>query len=206
MGFLHVDRHKTELFKFLSNALLDSFSLKEKQPVVTDEELVLSNPPLQDLISLSPCSHKEADTRILLHAHHGHPKILIHTVDTNVVILSVYVAQVLGSEYELWLAFETGKQFRYLPAHEIANTLGPDKAQALPMFHAVTGCDTVSSFVGHDKRKAWSTWNALLEPTPALLTLPRAPREPTEDTLQIIQRFIIQLYDRTSKCIDNDKA
>jgi len=50
---------------------------------------------------------------------------------TDVVILSVYVTQVLGSEYELWLAFGTVKQFQYLPAHEVANTIGPEKAQAL---------------------------------------------------------------------------
>ena len=115
MDFLRVDGNKTDLFKFLSNALLDSFSVKEKQLVVTDGELVLSKPPLQDLDSLSPCSHEEADTRMLLHAnhaaHHGHHKILIWTVDTDVVILAVYVALVLGSQYELWLAFGTGKQF-----------------------------------------------------------------------------------------------
>jgi len=99
MDFLRVDHNKTELFKFLYNALLDSFSLKEKQFVVTDEELVLSKPPPQDLISLSLYSHEEADSRMLLHAHHaahhGHPIILIHIVDTDVVILSLYIAQVL---------------------------------------------------------------------------------------------------------------
>jgi len=34
-------------------------------------------------------------------AHNGHQKILIWTVDTDVVVLSVYVAQSLGPEYEL---------------------------------------------------------------------------------------------------------
>ena len=60
---------------------------------------------------------------MLLHAdhaaHHGHHKILIQTVDTDVVVLAVSVAQGLVSEYELWLAFETGKHFRYLAAHKI---------------------------------------------------------------------------------------
>ena len=41
MDFLRVDSNKTDLFKFLSNALLDSFSVKEKQLVVTDGELSL---------------------------------------------------------------------------------------------------------------------------------------------------------------------
>ena len=202
-----MDSNKTDLLKFLSNALLDSFSVKEKQLVVTDGQLDLSKPPLQDLDSLSPCSHEEADTRMLLHAnhaaHHGHHKIPIWTVDTDVVILAVYVAQVVGSQCELWLAFGTGKQFRYLSAHGIANAFGPEKAQALPMFHALTGCDTVSSFVGHGKEKAWSIWNALPELTHALLTLSHTL---TEDVLHIIQRFVILLYERTSKCVDVDKA
>ena len=53
--------------------------------------------------------------------------------------------------------------------------LGPKKAKALPMFHALTGCDTVSSFVGHSKRKSWSTWNAFPELENLLLKLSSAP-------------------------------
>ena len=77
---------------------------------------------------------------MLLHANHaalrGH-KILIRTVDTDVVVLAVSVAETLGPEYELWLAFGTGKHFRHLAAHKIAIGLRPKKAQALPMFHAL---------------------------------------------------------------------
>ena len=72
----------------------------------------------------------------------------VRTVDTDVVALCVYVGQSLGSEYELWIAFETGKQFRYLAARSIA----PKKAKALPLFHALIGCDTVSSFIRHSKK------------------------------------------------------
>ena len=51
---------------------------------------------------------------MLLHAshaaQHGHHKILIRTVDTDVVVLAVYVAQGLQAGVELWLAFGTGKK------------------------------------------------------------------------------------------------
>ena len=43
--------------------------------------------------------------------------------------------------YILWIAFGTGKNFRYIPVHDIAKAIGPRKSQALPMFHAHTGCD-----------------------------------------------------------------
>ena len=85
-------------------------------------------------------------------ARHGHQRILVRTVDTDVVVLAVMVAQKLSSQYEIWLAFGTGKNFRYLAAHEMASCLGLERSLALPMFHAMTGCDTVSSFVGHGKK------------------------------------------------------
>ena len=74
------------------------------------------------------------------------------------------------------------------------------------MFHALTGCDTVSSFVGHSKMTAWSTWNALPDLTDALLTLFSAPSFIEEDVIHIIERFVILMYDRTSTCHDINKA
>ena len=65
--FLRVDSNKTELFTFLSDALLRWLAVvqEDKQLVVTDDVAVLSKPPLADLSSISPCTHKEADTRML---------------------------------------------------------------------------------------------------------------------------------------------
>ena len=208
--FLRVDENKSELFNFLSLALLEAFNHEGKQLVITNGESILSKPRLHDQDSLSPCNHEEADSRMLLHANHaalsGHTKILIRTVDTDVVVLAVSVAATLGAEYEIWLAFGTGKNFRHLAAHKIAIGLGQKKALALPMFHVLTGCDTVSSFVGHGKKTAWITWNVLPQLTDALLTLSCAPREISEDAMHTIERFVILLYDRTSTCTDIDKA
>ena len=47
----------------------------------------------QDVSALAPCSHDEADIRIMLHAidatHKGFRKIMIRTVDTDVLVLAV---------------------------------------------------------------------------------------------------------------------
>ena len=209
--FLRVDKNKIELFNFLSRALLDAFNQEGKQLVITNGESILSKPELNDFDSLSPCNHEEADSRMLLHANHaalygGNLKILIRTVDTDVVVLTVSLASILGPEYEIWLAFGSGKHFRHLPAHTIAAGLGDNKAQALPMSHSLTGCDTVSSFVGHGKKTAWSVWNVMPQLTDAILTVSSAPSEMEEDVLRTIERFIILLYDRTSKCTDINKA
>ena len=110
----------------------------------------------------------------------GHHKIMIQTVDTDVVVLAVAAAQDLKAEDELWLAFGTGESLWYLAAHEISAALGPEKAHALPVFHALTGCNTVSRFAGHGKKTAWAVWVVFPELTNALLELSSAP----DDILQ----------------------
>ena len=169
---------------------------------------VLSKPPLPDRSSIAPCTHEEADSRMLLHVAHaarnGHHKIMIQTVDTDVVVLPVAVAQTLQLEDELRLAFRTGKNFRYLAAHEITAGLGPEKACTLPVFYALTGCDTVSSFVGHRKKTVWAVWAVFPELTYALLKLSSAPNDIPQEVMATIERFIILLYDRTSTCTEID--
>ena len=90
-------------------------------------------------------------------------------MDTDVVVLAITATQLNISE--LRIAFGTGKNFKFIAAHEIARTLGPDKCIALPMFHAFTGCDNVSSFGGRGKKTAWDTWNTYDDVTPAFCAL-----------------------------------
>jgi len=93
---------------------------------------------------------KPIDSRITLHAAHtAYNKILIRTVDTNAVVLAVALARTLKEEIEVWVSIRTGKSFCVWAGHEIARALGPEKSQALPMFDALTGCETVSCFAGH---------------------------------------------------------
>ena len=147
-------------------------------------------------------THEEVDSRRLLHvshtAQHGHHQMLIRTVDTDVVVLAVFTINHLPTGCELWLAFGTGKTFRYLSAHQIAASFGPEMSYALPIVHALTGCDTVSSFAGHRKKTAWSTWKSWPELTDALLILADEPKEIPGDVMNIIERFVILLFDRTS--------
>ena len=149
---------------------------------------------------LAPCTHEEADTRILLHLEdavkQGYNKVSIRTVDTDVVVLAVALAQRLNIA-KLWIAFGAGKNFRYLPAHEMADALGPDRYVALPMFHAFTGCDMVSCFGGRGKRTAWDMWYAYDEVTPVFCALAATP-DTVDNLLGPLERFVVLLYDHTS--------
>ena len=52
-------------------------------------------------------------------AEGGFNKILVRTVDTDVVVLAVATVQELGM-IEIWVAFGTGKDMRYVPACRMA--------------------------------------------------------------------------------------
>ena len=86
----------------------------------------MSKPPLLNTTALSPCNHEEADSRMILHAahtaHNGHKKILIRTVDTDVVALAVALVRTLEEEAEVWVSFGTGKAFRFLEARDCAGS------------------------------------------------------------------------------------
>ena len=103
----------------------------------TDVTEVRSAQPGFDFSSISPCNHEEAHARVLLHAagavKKGYTKILIKTVGTDVFVLSVAYADRIGAE-ELWVAFGTGKSFRYLPAHSISQQLQTEKTLLLLAF------------------------------------------------------------------------
>ena len=87
----------------------------------------------------SPCSHEEADARMMVHVadavDKGHNSIMIRTVDINVAVLAVAVVHTLGIK-ELWVSFGTGKNHKILPTHRYASALGPVRSKSLPIFHA----------------------------------------------------------------------
>ena len=129
---------------------------------------VISSSERTNLELLAPCTHEEADTRLMVHAldaaSNGCNRIRIRSNDTDVIVLAIAVANTLLAN-EVWVTYGTGKNVHNIPAHTVATSLGP-KASVLPMFHALTGCDTVSFFGGRRKKTAWDTWNVFPELTP----------------------------------------
>ncbi|KAK0044996.1 Pinin [Biomphalaria pfeifferi] len=204
-SFLRVDANKTQLFAFLARYLLTVQS--EKLIVTTQGPDVISNKPI-DHTNLSPCNHEEADTRMMLHLAHAAEhcrRILIRTVDTDVVVLSV-AAMTRHPHLQLWIAMGAGKDFRYIAAHDISKVLGVAKAQCLPLFHSFTGCDTVSCFNGIGKKTAWEVWSKCDHVTATFQKLCCAPFELTANDMSVLERFVTLLYDRGSNCHDVNSA
>ena len=199
--FLRVSENKTELFSLLSQEILNVV-IAGKELVTTVGTGVCANFS-RDTSGLAPCNHEEADTRIMVHlvdaVHRGYSKVKIRTVDTDVVVLAISTCSKLPDGTELWIAFGTGKDFRYIPIHSIAKALGPVKSLSLPVFHAFTGCDTVSHFANIGKKMAWKIWENHNELTAAFYDLHEAPTVISDETALALERFTVLLYDRNSE-------
>ena len=201
-NFLRNDDNKDELFQSLGHECV-SKDTGDKVIVSTLLDSVVSSRDGQNTDGLQPCSHEEADTRMLLHVKDamncGFKLVMIRTVDTDVVVLAVAHFQGLPNIEQLWIAFGTGKDFRYIPIHEIASALCPQMAKGLLFFHAFTGCDVTSYFANRGKKSAWKTWVAWPEITDsfATLSLPCTVNIP-EDIILKLERFVVLMYCRTS--------
>ena len=109
--------------------------------IITYGEKVFSSAPC-DLLRLMTSTHEDAEKWMFAHAsdgaQHCMKKILLRTVDMDVVIISL--AQKIGCRC-LWLTFGTGTIFQCLIPTTIAQALGNNKCITPPAFHALTGCD-----------------------------------------------------------------
>ncbi len=88
-AFLRIDENKVELFAFLAQQSIKFHA--EGKVISTFGKLVLLNSQAEDISRLSPCTHEEADTRLLLHAADvaasGYQRVMVRTVDTDVIVL-----------------------------------------------------------------------------------------------------------------------
>ena len=208
--FLAVGENKAELIRFFFKTWSSrpSAFLKKVHIFVTrdaechelvDDNGVLVVNEVQDL----RCNHEEADTRLLLHAQfatRNHPAtsadsascpIVIKSPDTDVFIIGVAKAKEIGRD----LLFHTGRgnNRRTLNLSAINAYLGEDVCNALISFHCFTGCDSVSSFHGKSKAKAYKL---MVESAEFKATFQQLGDSFTvnEDKFCELEKFVCHLY------------
>lgn len=91
---------------------------------------------------------------------------------------------------------------RFLAIHKIAAALGDRKCKALRGFHAYTGCDTASFFVGKGKKTAWKVWMSNDEATQAFIELGKDTPVVNNDLLQRLEAFVVRLYQGDTKNVN----
>ncbi|KAL8591565.1 hypothetical protein ACOMHN_055532 [Nucella lapillus] len=199
--FLLNNKNKDEFFQFAADELHRLTSDMDILLLTTKAQMVLCKKPF-DLTSVSPCQQEEADTRIMLHLQHaaqqGHQKAFIRTVDSDVVILAVSLFHDLGLS-EVWVGLGTGKWYKDIPVHHIAQLLGPQKCQALAFFHVYTGCDCASAFHRIGKKTAWKVWGTLPVITDTFVRITHDPTCLTMDSLhmRLLERMTVAMYSKT---------
>ena len=160
-----INENKTELFTLIADTLVEVCQDISKTIVSTRLQNVVSNHNIEKQY-LQPCEKEEADDRMFIHAKElirlGFKKLMIVTVDTDVVVIAMYIYWDLDVE-ELWIEFGAGKFKRWLPIHAYAHKLGEEVCRALLFWYALTGCDTVSQFHGCGKKTAWLAWGRHME-------------------------------------------
>ena len=207
-SFLRMDRNKTELFKFLASAI-ESEETAAGQILITTKGQDVASSSLLDTSDFEPCSHEEADYRMMLHCFHayklGIKKIMIHATDTDVLVLAIVTALKID-DCEIWLAFGHGPYFRYIAAHTIAIEMGVHYCRGLFFMHALTGCDTVSSFSSVGKKTAWEVWKSFSEANEVFERLSHGPTEVTDADMKVLERYVVLLYSRTLQLTEVNEA
>jgi hypothetical protein len=158
---------------------------------------------------MSECNHEEADSRIVVHLLHAvssdnAKSVQVRTVDTDVIVILICKVHDILARYpetDIWVAFGMGRHFSLKHINSICNHLGESKSRSLPVFHALTGCDTTSGFFGKSKLLAWNTWNIFPGLSQSLEALAKEPFQKltlSSDIFSMIERFVILMYDKTS--------
>ena len=180
MDFLHDPKNKEELFSFLTLRVVVAIVPPHKNINVTSGASIASTG--ESIGHMSVCNHEEADTRIGVHIldalEQGMKIIKVRTVDTDVVTILVgafFKLALIQPQVDIWVAFGKGKSFRFYSIIVIYASLGEAKSRALPVFHALTGCDTVSAFRGKDKTSTWQAWQAYEDITNTFVYLANHP-------------------------------
>ena len=125
--------------------------------VTTQDECWRSQSTASEQVPELQCNHEEADTRMILHAQHAGGTRVIHSDDTDVLILLLGHSEALGKCY---MKKGRGSKTRIVELPRVIENLAKqpkpgisehDFLTALIGIHALTGYDPVSAFSGKGK-------------------------------------------------------
>ena len=109
----------------------------------------------------------------------------------------------------IWVSFGTGKSITYYHVNAIYEDLGKEKSLALPVFHSLNGCDTTSALFGRGKKSPWEAWNCFKVVTCAFTYIATHPFTQVgidDEHFQLLERFIVILYDKARKLQHVDES
>ena len=111
------------------------------------------------------CNHEEADTRLVFHANfvaatEEMPVVVIRSIDTDVFILLLYHAQYINAKLWMDAGVNSKNTRRLIDISGLALKLTPVICEALPSFHAFTGCDYTAAFM---RKAKWKPYEVMVK-------------------------------------------
>ena len=215
----------TQLRKFFSNAdnkldlikfLLEDWQtnpefipvLQGKQLFVTLKDqayrITTSNNSLMiiDIPELQS-QQEEADTKIFLCCFYasniGFNTVHIITVDTDVLVLALYYQRKL----DLAIIVEMGSGANIIIYDVSSHTFDARIVEALPSFHALSGCDSTSSFNGIGKLKALKTLKTDDRFIDAVCSIGEE-LDLSADVSEVLEEYVCQLYGEKNERVINN--
>ena len=152
--YIEFMKHHAAIFLHDNQELYTSGGSRETACRITKQESVF----WPDVAS----KQEEADTRIILHSVHasekGAQQIIVDSPDTDVLVLLLHHRPAIHAHKVFFLTGHMGKYAsltRYIPVHLLHDKLSVEQHNILLPVYCITGCDTVSSFHGYGKAKAF---------------------------------------------------
>ena len=137
--------------------------------------------------------HEEADTIVFTCIKYvnesGFDKAVVHTVDTDVVVLGLYYQAFIDCGIFIHLGCGSNKRLLELMNAELSREL----CVALLRLHALTGCDSTSFIHGIGKEKAYKIFEQNEVYTDALSLLSEFEVVPP-NVIDPLEQFICHLY------------
>ena len=152
--------NKTNLIKYTFGKWKSSLPVKltEGQTVYlantdgTTTEVKINSVTNIDLLS----NREEAESKILVYCkymlRYSLRRLVLSSPDTDVLVICCFhISCCLTSLPEFWFKTGVGQKQRYIPVHNITASLRSSITKMLPVFHSITGCNSVNSFNGIGK-------------------------------------------------------
>ena len=142
--FLHNGENKNELIKLIARFVQSEEGRSWlKYPFIVTEGTQTYRVEKSQSMFLYSCNHEEADTRLVLHAVMQESDVVIVSKDTDVLVLLIWAFTNMQIKHRWFYKFDHEK---FVEVRNICRSLGQNICSALPVIHAITGCDTTSYF------------------------------------------------------------
>ena len=151
--FLYNGDNKQELVAIIAKYLTTDVSTNFRCPVIVTANDNTYEINEYGVTTVFKCNHEEADYRLVFHAVRSDKDVVVVAKDTDVLILLVWAYNNFSIKHQWFMQYDTEK---FANISMICTFLGEKLCRTLPLFHALSGCDTTSYLYNVGKVKVFN--------------------------------------------------